>query len=380
MNKIAVVFGTRPEAIKLAPVIREFKRIPDVDCKVWITAQHRQMLDQALGVFDIVPDTDLDLMAPDQSLSGLTATSVAKLDDCFGRQRPDLVLVQGDTTTSFCAALVAFYHHVPVGHVEAGLRTWNLEAPWPEEANRILTARLTALHFAPTEQNRRNLLREGVPAESIFVTGNTVIDALLLVIQRLRADDRLRLNIEGRFPFLDARRRLILVTGHRRENFGAGLENICRALRLLGERSDVQIVYPVHLNPRVQEPVRRMLGQCPSVHLIAPQDYVSFVYLMDRARLIITDSGGIQEEACTLGRPVLVMREATERPEVVEGGTARLVGSDSGKIVAETVRLLDDRAAYEAMTRLGNSYGDGKAAGRIQQHCCRFLSQRSDHA
>jgi len=373
MKKISVIFGTRPEAIKLAPVILALGQRPEFACRVCVTAQHREMLDQVLKVFQIVPDSDLDLMQPDQSLADLTARATQALDRLLRQERPDLVLVQGDTTTVFCAALAAFYNRIPVGHVEAGLRTRNLYSPWPEEANRLLTSHLAAIHFAPTEISRQNLLNEGIPAERIHVTGNTVIDALLNATDRIRKDPDLERSLENQFPYLDPTRRLILVTGHRRENFGVGFERICQALGTLAGRRDVQIVYPVHLNPHVREPVQRMLGGHSRVHLIGPLDYLPFVYLMNRACLILTDSGGVQEEAPSLGKPVLVMRETTERPEALDAGTAKLVGTDPELICSEAENLLNSPAAYEAMSRAHNPYGDGRTAERIIRHIKSFI-------
>ena len=360
-----MVIGTRPEAIKMAPVIRALAAEETISGRVCVTAQHRQMLDQVLQLFAIRPDYDLDLMQPNQDLTDLTAEVLIGLRPVLQDCTPDLVLVQGDTTTTWAAALVAYYQRIPVGHVETGLRTGNIYAPWPEEMNRRLTASLAELHFAPTERARLNLLREGVKDTSITVTGNTVIDALLDVVQRLRTDSALRHQVEAPFDFLDPARRLILVTGHRRENFGAGLERICRALATLARRPDVQILYPVHLNPNVQDPVRRLLSGTDNIHLIAPLDYLPFVALMDRAYLLLTDSGGIQEEAPALDKPVLVMRDATERPEAIKAGIARLVGTDTTTIVAEATKLLDDKQAYRAMLGVHNPYGDGHAAARI---------------
>lgn len=363
--RVLMVIGTRPEAIKMAPVIRALAAEETISGRVCVTAQHRQMLDQVLQLFAIRPDYDLDLMQPNQDLTDLTAEVLIGLRPVLQDCTPDLVLVQGDTTTTWAAALVAYYQRIPVGHVETGLRTDNIYAPWPEEMNRRLTASLAELHFAPTERARLNLLREGVKDTSITVTGNTVIDALLDVVQRLRTDSTLRNQVEAPFDFLDPARRLILVTGHRRENFGAGLERICRALATLARRPDVQILYPVHLNPNVQDPVRRLLSGTDNIHLIAPLDYLSFVALMDRAYLLLTDSGGIQEEATALDKPVLVMRDATERPEAIKAGIARLVGTDTTTIVAEATKLLDDKQAYRAMLGVHNPYGDGHAAARI---------------
>lgn len=363
--KVMVVFGTRPEAIKMAPVVHAIKAHPDLEAQVVVTAQHRQMLDQVLQIFEITPDSDLDIMQHGQTLPDVTARIMQGMTSVLAQLKPDLVLVHGDTSTTLSTALAAFFARIPIGHVEAGLRTGNMQAPWPEEMNRRLTAPLCALHFAPTESSHSNLLREGIPESSIHVTGNTVIDALLQVDARLRTDVALRISIRSSFPFLNPSKRLVLVTGHRRENFGEGFERICRALATVATRSDVQIVYPVHLNPNVQKPVRRHLSGLDNVYLVEPQDYLPFVYLMQQSYLILTDSGGVQEEAPSLGKPVLVMRETTERPEAVAAGTVRLVGTDSARIVAELERLLDDTAEYTRMSEAHNPYGDGKACARI---------------
>ncbi|GGA66946.1 UDP-N-acetylglucosamine 2-epimerase [Arenimonas soli] len=360
-----VVFGTRPEAIKMAPVVAALKATPGLETLVCVTAQHREMLDQVIELFDLQPDDDLDLMAPEQALPDLFARILTGMAAVLDARKPDLVLVHGDTSTALATALAAFYARVPVGHVEAGLRTGNLQAPWPEEANRRLTAPIAALHFAPTTRSRDNLVAENIPSGNIHITGNTVIDALLEVAGRIESDPGLARSLAARFPFLDPGKRLVLVTGHRRENFGDGFEQMCLAIRDLAERGDTQVVYPVHLNPRVQEPVNRILGDVGNVHLIEPQDYLPFVYLMSRAHLILTDSGGIQEEAPSLGKPVLVMRDTTERPEAVEAGTVRLVGTDRERIVGEAARLLDDAEAYAVMSRAHNPYGDGRSAERI---------------
>lgn len=364
-KKVLIAFGTRPEAIKMAPVVEAFKRDGTLDVVVAVTAQHRQMLDQVLDLFAIRPDEDLDVMQPGQTLPGLFARILTGMNEVIARQAPDIVLVHGDTSTTLATALAAFYNKVKVGHVEAGLRTGDIWAPWPEEANRRLTAPLTSLHFAPTDRSRANLIREGVAADSIEVTGNTVIDALLDVVERISRDPTLSERLNVQLPFLDRSRRMVLVTGHRRENFGEGFEQICHALKSLAERGDVQVVYPVHLNPNVQEPVNRILAGANNVLLIEPQDYLPFVHLMSRATLIITDSGGVQEEAPSLGKPVLVMRDTTERPEAVDAGTVRLVGTDAQRILAEANRLLDDPTAYAEMSRAHNPYGDGKASERI---------------
>lgn len=364
-KRVMVVFGTRPEAIKMAPVVEALKSTPGIETIVAVTAQHRQMLDQVLDLFGIVPDEDLNVMQPGQTLAGLTSRILQGMDEVIARHKPDILLVHGDTTTTFATSMAAFYNRTPIGHVEAGLRTGNLYSPWPEEANRKLTGVLTEFHFAPTDRSRENLLAEGVSPEHIHVTGNTVIDALLTVIQKIENDRALRDALASRFPFLDAGKRLILVTGHRRENFGDGFEQICHALKAIAARGDTQVLYPVHLNPNVQEPVNRILGTQPDVHLIEPQDYLPFVYLMSRAHIIVTDSGGIQEEAPSLGKPVLVMRDTTERPEAVDAGTVMLVGTGQERIVETVNSLLDDVAAYERMSRAHNPYGDGKASARI---------------
>jgi UDP-N-acetylglucosamine 2-epimerase (non-hydrolysing) len=370
LKKILFVFGTRPEAIKMAPVIIELQKHPEqFTVQICVTAQHRQMLDQVLELFAIVPDFDLDIMKPGQNLTDVTCNVLQGLIPVLAAARPDMVLVHGDTTTTMAASLAAFYAGIPVAHVEAGLRTGNKRAPFPEEINRRVTGCVADLHFAPTVQARQNLLNEGVADKIIHVTGNTVIDALLTVVEKMQNDAALQLEMAARFSFLDASKRLILVTGHRRENFGEGFENICLALKEITEtHSDVEIVYPVHLNPNVQEPVKRILGQGNSkVFLIDPLDYLPFVYLMSRAYLIITDSGGVQEEAPSLGKPVLVMRETTERPEAVTAGTVKLVGTDRQKIVREACCLLESDQAYVEMARAMNPYGDGHAAERIAQ-------------
>ncbi|CAB3669202.1 non-hydrolyzing UDP-N-acetylglucosamine 2-epimerase [Achromobacter kerstersii] len=362
---ILTVFGTRPEAIKMAPLVRVLAAAPGVQAEVCVTAQHRQMLDQVLELFGIRPDHDLNVMKAGQDLTDITSNILLGMRDVLKRKKYDLLLVHGDTTTTMAASLAAFYEKVPVGHVEAGLRTGDIYAPWPEEMNRSLVGRMASLHFAPTERARQSLLREGVDDNVIHVTGNTVIDALQLVVEKLRDDKDLARGLSERFQFLDPGKRLVLVTGHRRENFGEGFERICSALRTLSAREDIQIVYPVHLNPSVQEPVHRILGDVKNVFLIEPQDYLPFVYLMSRAYLIVTDSGGVQEEAPSLGKPVLVMRDTTERPEAVEAGTVKLVSTDIDKIITGVLTLLDDESAYQAMARALNPYGDGKASVRI---------------
>jgi UDP-N-acetylglucosamine 2-epimerase (non-hydrolysing) len=374
MRKVSVVFGTRPEAIKLAPVVLALRADARFACDVCVTAQHRQMLDQVLEAFAIAPDADLDLMVPEQTLAGLTGRAVEAIDRHLAEAKPDLVLVQGDTTTTFCAALASFYRRIPVGHVEAGLRTGNLESPWPEEANRVLTTRLARLHFAPTVGNRDNLLREGVPDGRIVVTGNTVIDALFLALDIVK---RAKPAIPG-LPdgVASGTQPLVLITGHRRENFGPGFEAICQAIAELARCfPEVAFVYPVHLNPNVRRPVDAILRSSgtENIHLIEPLGYLPFVAMMGRATVILSDSGGVQEEAPSLGKPVLVMRDTTERPEAVTAGTVKLVGTDRRAIVEETSRLLTDRAAYDAMARAMNPYGDGRATGRIVAACASFL-------
>jgi UDP-N-acetylglucosamine 2-epimerase (non-hydrolysing) len=360
---VLLVFGTRPEAIKMAPVHRALAQDPRFRVRVCVTAQHREMLDQVLELFGIEPEYDLDLMRPGQDLSAITGSVLEGLKGVLEEAAPDYVLVHGDTTTTMAASLAAYYARVPVGHVEAGLRTGDIYSPWPEEMNRRLTGSIATLHFAPTEAARANLLREGVDDARIAVTGNTVIDALLTMVERARAGGEGEFS--ERFEGIDLDRRLVLVTGHRRENFGGGFERICQALAELSRTPDVEIVYPVHLNPNVQEPVHRILGSLPNVHLIAPQEYLPFLFLMDRAHLIITDSGGIQEEAPSLGKPVLVMRDTTERPEAVEAGTVRLVGTDAKVIVDAARTLLEDEDEYRSMSFAHNPYGDGAASQRI---------------
>jgi UDP-N-acetylglucosamine 2-epimerase (non-hydrolysing) len=366
MRTVLFVFGTRPEAIKLAPVIEELRRDSSLSVRVCVTGQHREMLAQVLQLFEITPDADLDIMQPDQTLGDVAAAVLSKVSAVFREPRPDLVIVQGDTSSAFAAGLAAFYAGIDVAHVEAGLRSGDLYAPWPEEVNRRLLTVVTQLHFAPTEGARANLLREGVDPARIHVTGNTVIDALKKTVARIGGDDALRARLDAELSFLDARRRLIVVTGHRRENFGLGFESICRALAMLAsEHDDVEIVYPVHLNPNVREPVQRMLAGRARVHLIEPVDYLSFVHLMTRAELILTDSGGVQEEAPSLGKPVLVMRDTTERPEGIDSGNVRLVGTQHEAIVTETSRLLRDAALRATMSRPSDVFGDGKASERI---------------
>ncbi len=364
--KTLCIFGTRPEAIKMAPLALALAADERFQAKVCVTGQHREMLDQVLALFDLQPDYDLNIMRPGQDLTDVTTAILQGLKTLFAEFKPDMVLVHGDTATTFAASLAAYYQQIPVAHVEAGLRTGNLYSPWPEEANRKLTGALTQLHFAPTETSKANLLAEGINPANIMVTGNTVIDALLAVVQRLDQDPVLHAQAAAPTAFLDASRKLILVTGHRRESFGGGFERICQALRTVAEQHpDVDIVYPVHLNPNVREPVNRLLSGVSNIYLIAPLDYLPFVHLMSRAHIILTDSGGIQEEAPSLGKPVLVMRDTTERPEAVAAGTVKLVGTDTDTIVTELNRLLTDVEAYSAMSYAHNPYGDGQACLRI---------------
>ena len=366
MKKILTVFGTRPEAIKMAPLVKALEADDRFDAKVCVTAQHREMLDQVLDIFDIVPDFDLDLMKPGQTMNGLTSQILMAMPAVYEQFTPDVVLVHGDTATTFATALSAYYQQINVGHVEAGLRTGNIYSPWPEEANRKLTGALTGVHFAPTDQSAQNLRDENVDPSTIHVTGNTVIDALLLAKDIIKNDQNLEVKFEEQFSFLDKSKKLILVTGHRRESFGGGFERICESIRQIAiEHSDVQILYPVHLNPNVQEPVNRLLSGVDNIKLIEPQQYLPFVYLMNRSHIILTDSGGIQEEAPSLGKPVLVMRDTTERPEAVAAGTVRLVGTDKDRIVEQINLLLTDKEQYDQMAFAHNPYGDGKASIRI---------------
>lgn len=366
--KTLCVFGTRPEAIKMAPLALALEADPRFDARVCVTGQHREMLDQVLDLFAIEPDYDLNIMKPGQDLTDVTSSILTGMREIFRQFKPDIVLVHGDTATTLATSLAAYYQQIPVAHVEAGLRTRNLYSPWPEEGNRKLTGALAHIHFAPTEQSKANLLREGVAEQSILVTGNTVIDALLEVADRLHRDGELRAKAAAPTEFLDPSRKLILVTGHRRESFGTGFERICEALIDIAQQyPEVDIVYPVHLNPNVREPVNRLLNGIGNIHLIEPLDYLPFVHLMSRAHIILTDSGGIQEEAPSLGKPVLVMRDTTERPEAVAAGTVKLVGTDRNCIVRELNRLLNDPESYRAMSVAHNPYGDGQACQRIVQ-------------
>ena len=364
--KTLCVFGTRPEAIKMAPLALALAADERFDAKVCVTGQHREMLDQVLDLFAIQPDFDLNIMKPGQDLTDVSTAILQGMKQVFAEFKPDIVLVHGDTATTFAASLAAYYQQIPVAHVEAGLRTGNLYSPWPEEANRKLTGALANLHFAPTANSQANLLNEGIANDNIVVTGNTVIDALLDVVRRLDEDKDLYAKAAAPAAFLDPSRKLILVTGHRRESFGGGFERICQALMEVAQQHpEVDIVYPVHLNPNVREPVNRLLTGIDNVHLIEPLDYLPFVHLMSRAHIILTDSGGIQEEAPSLGKPVLVMRDTTERPEAVAAGTVKLVGTDVANMVRELNRLLLDNDAYRAMSFAHNPYGDGQACQRI---------------
>ncbi|MBI3358977.1 MAG: UDP-N-acetylglucosamine 2-epimerase (non-hydrolyzing) [Nitrospirae bacterium] len=369
--RVISVLGTRPEAIKMAPVIRALAACPKISSFVCVTGQHREMLDSVISLFRIKPDYDLNIMKQRQDLTDITCAVLTSLRQVIRECRPDILLVQGDTTTTMAATLAAYYQRIPVGHVEAGLRTDDIYSPWPEEVNRKIASAIAAFHFAPTEHARQKLLDEKVPAESIFVTGNTVIDALLDVLDGIKSDPAFTREMHDKYPFLggaDGRKdgkNLIIVTGHRRESFGDGFENICKALKELANRPDVRIVYPVHLNPNVREPVFRTLGNLGNVYLLEPLDYRPFVYFMHCSRLILTDSGGVQEEAPSLGKPVLVMREVTERGEALKGGTVKLIGTNYERIVKEAADLLDNEDMYRRMCRKSNPYGDGKASQRI---------------
>ncbi|GAA5525029.1 UDP-N-acetylglucosamine 2-epimerase [Microbulbifer aestuariivivens] len=363
--KVLLVFGTRPEAIKMAPLVRTLRQDERFSVRVCVTGQHREMLDQVLALFDIKPDYDLNIMQEGQDLYQVTAKVLLGMREVLDDFMPDKVFVHGDTTTTLAASLAAYYRQIPVAHVEAGLRTGNLYSPWPEEANRKLTGVIAQYHFAPTELSRDNLINESVCESAIKVTGNTVVDALLEVVARIDRSESLSRNLAEEFSYLDSNKKLILVTGHRRESFGQGFEDICCGIRKIAARDDVEVVYPVHLNPRVREPVNRLLGNLANVHLIEPLTYLPFVYLMNRSYLILTDSGGVQEEAPALGKPVVVMRETTERLEALAAGTVKLVGTDVEKIVSVVSSLLDDDNEYRAMSRAHNPYGDGYASEKI---------------
>lgn len=371
MKKILLIFGTRPEAIKIAPLVKALEKEKNIESKVCVTAQHREMLDQVLAIFDIKPHFDLDLMKPNQDLYDITANTLLGVRGVLKIFKPHLVLVHGDTTTTSAASLAAFYEKVKIGHVEAGLRTGDLNSPWPEEANRQITGVLADYHFAPTDTSKKNLLQENKNEKNILVTGNTVIDALFLALKKIENDHQLKnkilKNLSSKYK-INQGKKIVLVTGHRRENFGQGFINISEALKLTADKHpEVDIVYPVHLNPNVQKPVHELLSQTPNIHLIEPLQYQSFIYLMNQSYLIITDSGGVQEEAPSLGKPVLVMRNTTERPEAIKAGTVKLVGTDKKKIVSEVDVLLKDHNEYEKMSKAHNPYGDGKACERIVQ-------------
>lgn len=364
-QKILAVFGTRPEAIKMAPMILKLRENKNFDVKICVTAQHREMLDQVMNFYEIKADYDLNLMSPGQNLSEITSKAITGLDKIFSKVSPDLVLVHGDTTTTASATLSAYYNQIPIGHIEAGLRTGDIYSPWPEEVNRKITATIARLNFAPTSSAKQNLINEGVNSEFIFVTGNTVIDALLTAKRKIDENIDLKQSLNIQFDFIEKNKKVILVTGHRRENFGVGFENICNALKIIAQRDDVYIVYPVHFNPNVQEPVKRILGQSKNIKLIKPLEYAAFVYLMSKSYLILTDSGGIQEEAPALGKPVLVMRNTTERPEAVEAGTAKLVGTEVKTIIDGVSQLLDKDNEYLRMSKITNPYGEGKSSETI---------------
>ncbi len=366
--KVMTVFGTRPEAIKMAPLVLALEENSLIESRVCVTGQHREMLDQVLDLFQIKPDYDLNVMKSGQTLSEVTSRIVMKLQPILEEDKPDIILVHGDTSTTFCAALTAYYNQIDVGHVEAGLRTGDIFSPWPEEGNRKLVSCLANLNFAPTEKSKQNLVEEGIDPERIFTTGNTVIDALLLMERKIKDNKSLSTQLQNSFPMISKDRKVVLITGHRRENFGGGFERICESIRLLAEKNaDVDFIYPVHLNPRVRAPVNQLLSNQENIHLIEPQGYLEFVFLMTQSHIILTDSGGIQEEAPALGKPVLVMRDTTERPEAVSAGTVQLVGTDVGNIVNGVEALLTDSSLYEKMSRAHNPYGDGNSVKKIIQ-------------
>ena len=375
-HKVLIVFGTRPEAIKMAPLVKAFAGKSEVDCRVCVTAQHRSMLDQVLELFEIKPDWDLDIMQPGQDLTDVTMRILAGLRPILQEWKPDVLLVHGDTTTTLAASLASYYEKIPVGHVEAGLRTGDIYSPWPEEMNRKITGAIATYHFAPTSRAEHNLLAEGQHPSTIRVTGNTVIDALFEVLDLIQKDKALESTILDLLPFLKEERKIVLITGHRRENFGSGFENICQAIKeMAAQNPGVQFVYPVHLNPNVREPVNRVLSKLENVLLIEPLEYLPFVYLMNKSYLILTDSGGIQEEAPSLGKPVLVMRDTTERPEAVDAGTVKLVGTEKNLIVSEVQRLLNESDYYLTMSDAHNPYGDGEACERIVAHIVSSLTK-----
>jgi UDP-N-acetylglucosamine 2-epimerase (non-hydrolysing) len=377
MKKILVVFGTRPEAIKMAPLVKELQKFPnEISCKLCVTGQHREMLDQVLKLFALTPDYDLDVMSPGQSLTELTSKIMLKIFPVIEADKPDFIIVHGDTTTTLSASLAAYYQRILVCHIEAGLRTDDKYAPWPEEINRRVTGAIANLHFAPTEEARNNLLSENVDADSIFVVGNSVIDSLLYIQKIIDSSSRLQEDLEKEFSYIRPECKLLLVTGHRRENFGEGFQNICQALKSLVEvRQDIQIIYPVHLNPRVLEPVKDILSTSERIHLIEPLNYSAFVFLMSKAYLVLTDSGGIQEEAPSLGKPVLVTRDKTERPEALAAGTVRLVGTCKTKIFDSVIDLLDNNTSYDLMSTAINPYGDGTTSSRIAKELLNYHLQ-----
>jgi len=369
MKKVLTIFGTRPEAIKMAPLVQALSASENFDSKICVTAQHREMLDQVLELFQIVPDYDLNIMKPRQHLNSITSEIILSLKVILEEFKPDIVLVHGDTVTTFVSALASYYQQIAVGHVEAGLRTGDIYSPWPEEANRMLTSVISKFHFAPTKLSKDNLIKENISEENIIITGNTVIDALLWVKNKIESDHELRKVLEGNYPMLEVERPLILVTGHRRESFGGGFERICNSLQRISlEHPNIQIIYPVHLNPNVKEPVNKLLKNIKNIYLIPPQDYLPFVYLMMRCSIILTDSGGIQEEAPSLGKPVLVMRDKTERPEAVDAGTVRLVGTDIDTICLNVKKLLNNDLEYQKMSKAHNPYGDGNSSQIILKY------------
>ena len=372
LKKILAVFGTRPEAIKMCPLVKVLSKNKKVDLRVCVTGQHRQMLDQVLNIFEVKPDYDLDVMKPNQTLSKITVEILTKIENVLLEFKPDIILVHGDTTTSFAASLAAYYMKIKIGHIEAGLRTGDIYSPWPEEGNRKLTGALANFHFSPTKEARQNLINEGIKSSKIFVTGNTVIDSLLFTKEKIEGDSKLIHEIKKNFPFLREEARLILITGHRRENFGGGFKSICNAiLKLAKKNQDIDFIYPVHLNPNVNDLVRARLSDISNVHLTNPLDYLPFVYLMDRSELILTDSGGIQEEAPSLSKPVLVMREVTERPEAVKAGTVKLVGTSEKKIITEVGKIISNKSVRK---KIKNPYGDGKSSEKISKILTKILN------
>ena len=379
--KILSVFGTRPEAIKMAPLVKELQNLPSVDSRVCVTAQHREMLDQVLELFQIVPEYDLNLMKHGQTLQSLSQRIIQNLSPILEEFKPDIVLVHGDTTTTFIASLCSFYHQIPVGHIEAGLRTGNMYSPWPEEGNRKLTGAIASLHYAPTKNSKKNLLDEGVKEQNILVTGNTIIDALLMITKRIENDKVLTERIKKTLPDLSEEKRIVLVTSHRRENFGEGMENICNAITELADSyPDVEFVFPVHLNPKVRQPVQKLLSGKDNIQLIEPLGYLPFVFLMSRSYIVLTDSGGIQEEAPSLGKPVLVMRDTTERPEAIQAGTVKLVGTSTLNITENVSKLINDPDEYQKMSFAHNPYGDGEASKRITRNLVEYLERKYKHA